>query len=63
MPPLEPHSAEGSPVPEHTLGRRDPDFLKVLEFAARLQQLVPDTVLVGGSAAALYADHRLSLDT
>jgi hypothetical protein len=34
----------------------------VLESAARLQGLVPDAVLVGGSAAALYAGHRDSLD-
>jgi hypothetical protein len=40
----------------------DPEFLVVLESAARLQQLVPDAVLVGGSAAVLYAGHRLSLD-
>lgn len=35
---------------------------EVLDSAARLQQLVPDTVLVGGSAAALYARHRMSTD-
>ena len=34
----------------------------VLESAARLQQLVPNIVLVGGSAAALWADHRTSSD-
>lgn len=34
----------------------------VLASAARLQQAVPDAVLVGGSAAALYARHRDSLD-
>ncbi|MEZ3162134.1 hypothetical protein AB1K54_16595 [Microbacterium sp. BWT-B31] len=34
----------------------------VLESAARLQELVPDAVLVGGSAAAYYAGHRLSFD-
>jgi Nucleotidyl transferase AbiEii toxin, Type IV TA system len=34
----------------------------VWESAARLQQLVPDAVLVGGSAATLYAAHRVSLD-
>ncbi|MFQ5744403.1 MAG: hypothetical protein ACE5HV_12565 [Acidobacteriota bacterium] len=34
----------------------------VLEAAARLQELVPDAVLVGGTAAALHARHRLSLD-
>lgn len=32
--------------------------MKVLSSAARLQELVQDAVLVGGSAAALYADHR-----
>ncbi|HEY1616053.1 MAG TPA: hypothetical protein VGG25_00465 [Streptosporangiaceae bacterium] len=37
-------------------------MLAVLESAARLQQLVPDAVLVGGSAAALYAGHRDSFD-
>ncbi len=34
----------------------------VLASAARLQELVPDAVLVGGSAAALHAGHRLSMD-
>jgi hypothetical protein len=34
----------------------------VLAAAARLQRLVPDTVLVGGSAAALHAGHRVSFD-
>lgn len=35
---------------------------EVLESAARLQRLVPDAVLVGGSAAAYYARHRMSTD-
>ncbi len=34
----------------------------MLESASRLQELVPDAVLVGGSAAALYAGHRDSYD-
>jgi hypothetical protein len=34
----------------------------VLRSAAQLQRLVPDAVLVGGSAAALHARHRLSFD-
>ena len=34
----------------------------VLRSAARLQQLVPDAVLVGGTAAAFYAGHRDSTD-
>ena len=35
---------------------------EVLEAAARLQELVPDAVLVGGTAAAHHAGHRMSLD-
>ena len=37
-------------------------FEAVLESAARLQVLVPDAVLVGGSAAAFHAGHRVSFD-
>jgi diaminopimelate decarboxylase len=39
-----------------------PELLAVLESAAQLQHIVPDAVLVGGSAAALYAGHRDSYD-
>ncbi len=35
---------------------------RVLQSAARLQQVVPDAVLVGGSVAALYAGHPDSFD-
>lgn len=35
---------------------------QVLVSAARLQELVPDAVLVGGAAAAMYAGHRESFD-
>ncbi len=38
------------------------DFGQVLAAAARLQELVPDAVLVGGSAAAHHAGHRVSFD-
>ena len=34
----------------------------MMESAAHLQRLVPGAVLVGGSAAILYADHRESRD-
>jgi hypothetical protein len=37
-------------------------FRRVLEAAARLQEILPDAVLVGGSAAAHHAGHRVSLD-
>ena len=40
----------------------DPALVDVLESAARLQQLVPDAVLVGDSAAVAYVVHRLSFD-
>ncbi len=43
-------------------GVRNPALMRVLRSAARLQELVPDAVLVGGSAAALYAGHRDSYD-
>jgi len=45
-----------------TPGLSRPDLVRVLESAARLQAVVPDTVLVGGSAAALWASHRTSFD-
>lgn len=39
-----------------------PSLENVLEKAARLQELVPGAIQVGGSAAALYAHHRESFD-
>ncbi|MGH3754578.1 MAG: nucleotidyl transferase AbiEii/AbiGii toxin family protein [Pseudonocardiaceae bacterium] len=44
------------------VGVRNPTLMRVLRSAARLQELVPDAVLAGGSAAALYAGHRDSYD-
>lgn len=38
------------------------EWERVLSTAAFVQQIVPDAILVGGSAAALYAGHRISLD-
>ncbi|MEX0789573.1 MAG: hypothetical protein WD178_02230 [Actinomycetota bacterium] len=40
----------------------DSRWESVLSAAARLQQLVPDAVLVGGTAAAEHAGHRISFD-
>src|ERR1022692_3136194 len=45
-----------------TPGLERPDLVRVLQSAARLQEIVPDAVLVGGSAAALWANHRSSYD-
>jgi len=39
-----------------------PDWEKVLFAAAYLQKILPGAVLVGGSASALHAKHRISLD-
>lgn len=45
-------------MPNDTL----PDWERVLTSAAQLQRILPDAVLVGGTASALYAEHRMSTD-
>ena len=39
-----------------------PEWEQVLSSAAHLQRILPGAVLVGGTAAAIYAGHRLSTD-
>jgi len=41
---------------------QDLDLNAVFEAAAHLQELVPDAVLVGGTAAAFHVGHRVSFD-
>ena len=41
---------------------RLPDWEAILSAAARLQRTLPGAVLVGGTAAAIHAEHRLSRD-
>lgn len=41
---------------------RLPDWELVLSSAARLQRILPDAVLVGGTASAIHAGHRFSRD-
>jgi hypothetical protein len=57
---------EGGDITYDTLGsmRAEPTetLAHVLASATRLQRVVPDAVLVGGAAAAYYADHRDSFD-
>lgn len=43
-------------MPNDTL----PDWERVLSAAAHLQRILPEAVLVGGSAAAVHTGHRLS---
>ncbi len=38
------------------------DFAEVLRSAAKLQEVVPDAVLVGDTVSAVYAGHRVSFD-
>jgi hypothetical protein len=40
----------------------EPDFADVLAAAAHFQELFDDAVLVGGTAAARHAQHRVSFD-
>jgi hypothetical protein len=42
--------------------KKTPEWEDVLSAAARLQGILPDAVLVGGTAASLYAHHRMSVD-
>ncbi len=39
-----------------------PDWERVLRAAAHLQTILPDAVLVGGTASAIHARHRFSRD-
>ncbi|MBV8781558.1 MAG: hypothetical protein JO353_09190 [Phycisphaerae bacterium] len=39
-----------------------PEWDRVLSAAAHLQRIIPDAVLVGGTAAATHVQHRLSHD-
>jgi hypothetical protein len=39
-----------------------PDWERVLSAAAHLQRVIPDAVLVGGTASAIHAGHRMSRD-
>lgn len=39
-----------------------PDWEQVLSSAAHLQRILPDAVLVGGTASAIHAGHRFSRD-
>ncbi len=41
---------------------RESELERVLAAAAKLQEVLPDAVLVGGAAAAHHAGHRVSLD-
>ena len=39
-----------------------PDWERLLAAETHLQHLVPGAVLVGGTAAAIHAGHRMSMD-
>jgi hypothetical protein len=52
------HEADGDDMVEQL-----PDWERLLRAAARLQGILPDATLVGGTAAAIDAGHRRSMDT
>lgn len=57
MSPKQPHGpSEKSRFDEHA-------WQMVLNAAVASQQIIPEAIAVGGTAAALYAHHRLSVDT
>ncbi|MCS6847518.1 MAG: hypothetical protein RMN52_07380 [Anaerolineae bacterium] len=39
-----------------------PEWDRVISAACHLQAVLPEAVLVGGTSAALYVGHRISLD-
>lgn len=45
-----------------TKSERLPEWERVLAAAAHLQELFPEAVLVGGTASAIHAGHRISVD-
>lgn len=47
-------------MPKNTASLRDWEL--VLSSAARLQRILPEAVLVGGTASAIHAEHRFSRD-
>jgi len=42
---------------------RSTEWVRILEAGVQAQRLVPGAICVGGTAAALYAGHRISHDT
>ena len=39
-----------------------PEWEQLLSAAAHLQEILPEATLVGGTAVAIFAEHRLSTD-
>lgn len=48
--------------PPEPIPRVPPALAKVIEVGARMNQVVPEGVALGGAVCALYAQHRLSSD-
>lgn len=51
------------PEPSEQRQQMSTEWSKILKAGVQAQKLVPGAVCVGGTAAALYAGHRLSYDT
>ncbi len=48
-------------MPNSSLPKALPEWEAVLSSAAHLQRILPDAVLVGGTASAMHAAHRRSI--
>ena len=53
---------DGAAMSDNARTDRSQELDELFAGAARLQELVPDVVLVGGAAAAWHARHRYSID-
>jgi len=53
---------DDAPAPRLRSAETAEDWERVIRAAARVQAIVPGAVLVGGTAAALHAGHRFSMD-
>src|SRR3989338_3597699 len=56
------HSGEPSMKQQKVKGKKLPDLERLISAQAVFQSRFPECVLVGGTAAALHAGHRISLD-
>lgn len=59
----EPDHPKPAPAAPADLASRTAAWAGILQSGVQAQRLVPGAVCVGGTAAALYAGHRVSLDT
>src|SRR6266487_335980 len=60
---MEPKQQHPDETPRPAFATPSAEWSRVLAAGVQAQRLVPGAVCVGGTAAALYAGHRVSYDT